>query len=70
VVPDAPDTGGWKLGEGGIRLTGGSASASASASAETDPDDGDGKRAAGNRDQEISVQDLMRRSRGQDGQAT
>ncbi|GED96147.1 MMPL family transporter [Gordonia crocea] len=66
AVPDAPDTGGWKLGEGGIRLTGGSASASA----ETDPDDGDGKRAAGNRDQEISVQDLMRRSRGQDGQAT
>ncbi len=54
---DTPDTGSWRLGEGGIRLS--------DATANTAPPlgDDDGKRAAGNRDQEISVQDLLRRAR-------
>ena len=59
----APDTGSWRLGVGGIRLT--DATAPQAFTSAEDPD-ADGKRAAGNRDKEISVQDLLRRSRDQD----
>nr|WP_212763089.1 MMPL family transporter [Gordonia araii] len=76
---DTPDTGAWRLGEGGIRFEDATvpaappspvtppitpASGFGQAEAEFDDDDQDGKRAAGNRgDQEISVQDLLRRAR-------
>jgi hypothetical protein len=59
----APDTGSWRLGVGGIRLT--DATAPQAFTSAEDPD-ADGKRAAGNRAKEISVQDLLRRSRDQD----
>ncbi|QKT08894.1 MMPL family transporter [Gordonia sp. X0973] len=78
---DAPDTGAWRLGKGGIRFEAGGSSASgptpavrpsqppvAPSSTAAPNSDDDGKRAAGNRDEEISVQDLMRRARGQDPQ--
>ncbi|MFT4199689.1 MAG: RND transporter, partial [Gordonia sp. (in: high G+C Gram-positive bacteria)] len=75
----APDTGAWRLGDGGIRFEDAAPAQPAAPqppqqrapqrpveeSTDTDPE---GKRAAGNRDQEISVQDLLRRAREQGGQ--
>jgi RND superfamily putative drug exporter len=72
AADDTPDTGAWKLGNGGIRLGGLDAPAPvqppphAPAPVADEDDDADGKRAAGHRDREISVQDLLRRSRDQD----
>lgn len=64
--PSAPDTGSWRLGAGGIRLADASGTAPTTAFTAAEDPDADGKRAAGNRDKEISVQDLLRRSRDQD----